>query len=110
MPAVALLKHPSPLALRYSEPGSGFGNGLVLLAVASFPFSPSGANAMRAGVAVAAAAVTQQYIFIHHCILHAIESLTREHTATMTTATMMSTELHQNPVFEDDDIIVESDF
>lgn len=52
----------------------------------------------------------QQYIFIHHCILHAIESLTREHTATMTTATMMSTELHQNPVFEDDDIIVESDF
>ncbi|XGW08121.1 hypothetical protein V3C99_010883 [Haemonchus contortus] len=45
----------------------------------------------------------QQYIFIHHCILHAIESIASERTG-------MTTELHQNPVFEDDDTIAESDF
>ncbi|KAK5982388.1 hypothetical protein GCK32_021900, partial [Trichostrongylus colubriformis] len=45
----------------------------------------------------------QQYIFIHHCILHAIESLASERSG-------IATELHQNPVFEDDDTIAESDF
>ncbi|KAK6013920.1 Protein-tyrosine phosphatase, partial [Ostertagia ostertagi] len=45
----------------------------------------------------------QQYIFIHHCILHAIESIASERSG-------MTTELHQNPVFEDDDTIAESDF
>ncbi|WKX93444.1 hypothetical protein Q1695_011037 [Nippostrongylus brasiliensis] len=45
----------------------------------------------------------QQYIFIHHCILHAIESLAPDRS-------LAGTELHQNPVFEDDDTIAESDF
>ncbi|EPB73398.1 Protein-tyrosine phosphatase [Ancylostoma ceylanicum] len=46
----------------------------------------------------------QQYIFIHHCILHAIETMAPDRSQAA------PSELHQNPVFEDDDTIAESDF
>ncbi|KJH52028.1 Protein-tyrosine phosphatase [Dictyocaulus viviparus] len=48
----------------------------------------------------------QQYIFIHHCILYAIETMISK--GSLSRSKM--DELHENPVFKDDETIVESDF
>uniref|UniRef100_A0A158P6K1 protein-tyrosine-phosphatase n=1 Tax=Angiostrongylus cantonensis TaxID=6313 RepID=A0A158P6K1_ANGCA len=48
----------------------------------------------------------QQYIFIHHCILHAIETMS----STRSLSHLKVDEMHENPVFKDDDTIAESDF
>ncbi|CAI4232543.1 unnamed protein product [Auanema sp. JU1783] len=48
----------------------------------------------------------QQYIFIHHCILHALQ--TSNQPSVMTSPS--SVEIHQNPAFEDDEGIEESGF
>ncbi|KAJ1359430.1 hypothetical protein KIN20_018155 [Parelaphostrongylus tenuis] len=48
----------------------------------------------------------QQYIFIHHCILHAIETMSPKRSLFHSKVD----ELHENPVFKDDDTIGESDF
>lgn len=49
----------------------------------------------------------QQYIFIHHCILHALQT---GGSRLLSPISPSSADVHQNPAFEDDEGIAESGF